>query len=88
MGTINKEAIKQKIKKRIATIIKEEPETIADDSKFSDIGVDSADMINIIYDLESDFNIVISDEEMDEISTIQEACNLINDKINNRDYSP
>ncbi len=85
MGAINEEAIKEKIKKRIATIIKEEPETIADDSKFLDIGVDSADMINIIFDLESDFNIVISDEEMDEISTIQEACNLINDKINNRD---
>jgi acyl carrier protein len=53
-----------------------------DDSRFSDVGVDSADMITVIYDLESEFNIVISDEEMGGISTIQEACNLISDKIN------
>ncbi len=82
MEIIKKDTIKKKIKKRIATIIKEEPGGIRDDSKFSDIGIDSADMITIIYDLESDFNIVISDEEMGEISTIQEACNLISDKIN------
>lgn len=82
MEAFNKETIKEKIKKRVAIIIKEEPETIMDDSKFSDIGVESADMITIVYDLESEFNIVISDEEMGEISTIQEAYNLINKKIN------
>ncbi len=82
MEIVKEETIKERIKKRVATIVKVEPETIEDSAKFSDVGIDSADMITIIYDLESEFDVVISDEEVGGISTIQDACTLINSKVN------
>lgn len=84
METLNEETIKERIKKRVATIVKGDPETIEDSAKFSDVGIDSADMITIIYDLETEFDVLISDEEVGGISTIQDACTLINNKVNNR----
>ncbi len=74
--------IKERLRKVIAKELKVEPETIADDAHIgNDLGIDSADMINVLYDIEDEFKVEISDEEAGEISTIQEMYNVVNEKI-------
>ena len=42
-----------------------------------DLGVDSLDMVELIMTMEDEFGIVISDEEGEEIRTIQAAIDFI-----------
>ncbi len=75
-------SIKERLRKVIAKELKVEPESIADDAHVgNDLGIDSADMISLLYDIEDEFKIEISDEEMGEISTIEGMYNLVSKKI-------
>ena len=70
------------MRKVIAKELKVAPETIADDAHIgNDLGIDSADMISVLYEIEDEFKVEISDEEADKISTIQEMYNVVNAKI-------
>ena len=42
------------------------------DSSFEELGIDSMDSINILFDLESEFDIEIDDEDAKKIRTIPE----------------
>ena len=82
METIMENTIKERLRKVIAKELKVEPESIADDAHIgNDLGIDSADMISVLYDIEDEFKVEISDEEVGEISTIQEMYNVVNAKI-------
>ncbi len=75
-------SIKERLRKVIAKELKVEPESITDDAHIgNDLGIDSADMISLLYDIEDEFKVEISDEEVGEISTIQEMYNVVNAKI-------
>ncbi len=83
METINDETIKNRLKRVIVKELKIAPEDIADDAHIgNDLGIDSADLINVLYDIEDEFKIEISDEEVGEISIVQEMYNLVRSKIN------
>ncbi len=72
MDNVTEVSIKERLRKVIAKELKVEPESIADDAHIgNDLGIDSADLINVLYDIEDEFKIEISDEEVGEISTIQ-----------------
>ena len=43
-----------------------------------DLGADSLDQVELIMGLEEKFDIVISDEDAEKITTVQEAINYIN----------
>jgi len=47
----------------------------------SDLHMDKLDIVEIIMDLEEEFNIDISDEEMEEFSTVQSIINCVESKI-------
>ena len=82
METIMKDTIKERLRKVIAKDLKVEPESIADDAHVgNDLGIDSADMISLLYDIEDEFKVEISDEEMGEISTIEGIYSLVSKKI-------
>ncbi len=82
METIKEGTIKERLRKVIAKELKVEPESIADDAHIgNDLGIDSADLISVLYDIEDEFKVEISDEEAGEISTIQEMYNVVNAKI-------
>jgi acyl carrier protein len=82
METVMENTIKERLRKVIAKELKVEPESIADDAHIgNDLGIDSADMISVLYDIEDEFKVEISDEEVGEISTIQEMYNVVNAKI-------
>ncbi len=82
METIKENTVKERLRKVIAKELKVEPESIADDAHIgNDLGIDSADMISVLYDIEDEFKVEISDEEAGEISTIQEMYSVVKGKI-------
>lgn len=82
METFTEDMIKEGLKKILATELKIEPEDITDESHIvNDIGAESADMINLLYNIENEFNIEISNEEADKNLTIQKMANLVKEKI-------
>ncbi len=56
------------------------PETITIDSKFEELGIDSLDGVNILYALETEFNVSIPDEGAMGIKSVREAVEAL-DKL-------
>jgi acyl carrier protein len=51
-------------------------------TKFSELGLDSLDKVEIIMYLEEEFNIEITDEEGDNVNTVKDLVELIQNKKN------
>ncbi len=56
------------------------PETVTIDSKFEELGIDSLDGVNILYALETEFNVSIPDEGVLGIKSVREAVEQL-DKL-------
>ena len=56
----------------IAETQRKKPEEVKIDSTFEELGIDSMDGVNIIFALESEFNISVPDEEVKTIKSIQD----------------
>jgi acyl carrier protein len=56
----------------IASVTRRNAETIRNDASFDELGIDSLDRINILFELESEFNIDIPDEQARSIKTVRE----------------
>jgi acyl carrier protein len=66
------ETIQDRVLRVIATTQRIPPERVKPDSTFEELGIDSMDSINILFDLESEFGIEIDDEDAKKIHTIRE----------------
>jgi len=55
-------------------------ENITIDSRFEDLGIDSLDGVNILYALETEFNVSIPDEGVLGIKSVREAVEQL-DKL-------
>ena len=47
-------------------------ESVQPDSSFESLGIDSLDRLNILFDLESEFDIEINDEDAKQVQNIHE----------------
>jgi acyl carrier protein len=76
---------KQETAQRIRTIVAEklgiEPLAITPESTLQDLGADSLDMVEIIIQLEEDFNIQINDEEAETLHTMNDVVTYIHKRI-------
>ena len=64
MSTESKTDVLERLKKVLATELKMDPDEIGDnDDLIMDLGVDSADMVTVLFAIENEFDIEISDEE-------------------------
>jgi acyl carrier protein len=52
-------------------------EKVTLDSSFEELGIDSMDSINILFDVESEFEIEISDEQAKQIHNVREMVDGI-----------
>lgn len=66
------ETIQDRVLKVIATTQRIPIERVTPQSTFEELGIDSMDSINILFDLESEFDIEIDDEDAKKIHTIEE----------------
>lgn len=60
----------------------EESKVTPSASFINDLGADSLDTVELIMELENRFNIQIPDEDQDKISTVGDAINYIQAKLN------
>lgn len=60
--------------------IKTPADQIADDAKFISLGMDSLDSVEFIMEIEDRFEVEISDEEAEKVTTVAEAAALV-DKL-------
>jgi len=65
-------SIQDRVLKVIATSKHIPLESVQPDSSFESLAVDSLDRLNILFDLESEFDIEINDEEAKEVKDIRE----------------
>jgi acyl carrier protein len=57
------------------------PESVTLDSTFSELKIDSLDGINLLFALESEFNISIPDEEAKRLTSVREAVDGVSKLI-------
>ncbi len=73
----------EKLKKVIAEVLSVDPDEITMDTTFmDDLGADSLDVFQIIMGIEEEFDIEVPAEEAENITTVEEAVELINSAIN------
>jgi acyl carrier protein len=66
------ETIQARVLRVIATTQRLPLDKVKPDSTFEELGIDSMDSINILFDLESEFDIEIKDEDAKKIQNIHE----------------
>ena len=67
-----------KLKEIIANVLNVDPNEITEETTFvEDLGADSLDVFQIIMDLEDAFQIQIPQEEVEKITTVGRAAELI-----------
>ncbi len=72
----------EKLKQIIAQILNVDPEEITRETTFlEDLGADSLDVFQIVMGIEEEFDIEIPSEDVEHITTVEEAVNLIKDSM-------
>ena len=75
---MNKEEIKDKIKKIIVEKNNIEISDVKDDSNFqTDLGLDSLDRVELTMALEKEFQVTLSDEEAEKALTVNDFTSII-----------
>ena len=82
MEYLTENSIEEGLKKILAKELKIEVEDITGDSHIvDDIGVESAEMINLLYNIETEFNVEISNEEASKNLILKNMAKLVKEKI-------
>ncbi|GAB6138437.1 acyl carrier protein [Halanaerobaculum tunisiense] len=56
-------------------------EEVTLEATFDDLGADSLDIVEIVMAFEEEFDVEISDEDAEEINTVQDAVDYIEDLL-------
>ncbi len=74
------EDIVERVKRLIAENLGVSLEEVRSDAAFiDDLGADSLDIVELVMAIEKEFDIEIPDEDAEEISTVQDAIDYIQD---------
>jgi acyl carrier protein len=66
------ESVEERVLRVIATTRRVPLETVRPDSTFEELGIDSLDRINILFELEGEFDIEIDDEQAKQVTTLRQ----------------
>ncbi len=73
-------SVEAKVKSIIAEQLGISEDTIKPDSAFiEDLGADSLDIVELVMAMEEEFEVEIPDEEAENIKTVADATNYVND---------
>ncbi len=71
------ESIQDRVLRVIATTRRVPLETVRAESTFEELGIDSLDRINILFELEGEFDIEIDDEQAKQVTTLRQMIDGI-----------
>ena len=72
----------EKIKEILARSLDVDIETLSADTKIAeDLGADSLDIVEMLMDIEAEFDVEIPDEDIESIKTIGDAAEYIRNKM-------
>jgi len=72
-----------KVKDVTAEMLGIEKEKISDDSNFiEDLGADSLDTVELVMEMEEEFDIEIPDEDANELRTVQDVVDYLEERVN------
>jgi len=71
------ENVEERVLRVIATTRRVPLDTIHATSTFEELGIDSLDRINILFELEGEFDIEIDDEQAKQVTTLQQMIDGI-----------
>ena len=81
--TVWREKMKTKIIEPLSNKLGVDEEKILETSHIvDDLGADSLDAIELVMDVEKEFDITIADEEADKIETVQDIIDVVASKAN------
>ena len=67
-----------KIKERLSSKLKDQ--TLTKESSFKDLGIDSLDLVDLVFELEEELGVEFQDDELLKITTVQDLLDLIGEK--------
>ena len=71
-------SIEDKIKQIIAEKLGVEMSEVVPEASFvDDLGADSLDLVELVMTMEEDFDVDISDEDAEQLVTVQDAINFV-----------
>ena len=76
------ETVQDRVVRIIATTSRKPVELVRPESTFEELGIDSLDRLNILFELEGEFDVVINDEEAKTVTNIHEMVAGIEQLIN------
>jgi acyl carrier protein len=83
------DSVQDRVLKIIANTRRIPLESVRPDSSFEELGIDSLDRLNILFDLESEFDIEIDDEEAKKVQNIPQMIagieHLVDAKASSRE---
>ena len=76
------DSIQDRVLRVIATTRRVPLETVRPDSTFEELGIDSLDRLNILFELEGEFDIQIDDEQTKQVTSLQQMIDGITLLVN------
>ena len=67
-----------KIKDRLSSKLK--GKELTKETSFKDLGVDSLDLVDLVFELEEEIGVEYQDDELLKLATVQDLLNLIESK--------
>ncbi|HEX2179522.1 MAG TPA: acyl carrier protein [Actinomycetota bacterium] len=70
------------LKEVLVDRLKVDASTITDDANlFEDLGLDSIDLMTVVMAVEERFSIEVSDDELEDVTTLAQAADLLSNKV-------
>ncbi len=82
------ESVAERVIKVFAAFKKVPPETIKMETTFEELGFDSLDGLNLIFELEEEFDIMVPDDKVQSMKSVAEAVEGIEWLLANPDATP
>lgn len=86
---MNVEEMKYKIKQSIARVMGSSPDQIPDNASYTDdLNLDSLSIMEVVVDLEFQFNIKILEDEIPTIRTVEDTFRVAQLRLSERQVAP
>lgn len=78
----NRDEVVTALKETLVDRLKVDAATITEDANlFEDLGLDSIDLMTVVMAVEEKFAVEVSDEELEDVTTLGQAADLLSAKV-------